>query len=75
MQAATSLVGVESLIEHRYRADLSMDKRLLRLSVGVEELEVSLLFKASRLLTARKDLKADLRQAFNRLVKVRMFAL
>ncbi|KAF5369993.1 hypothetical protein D9758_001144 [Tetrapyrgos nigripes] len=46
--AATSLGGVESLIEHRARADPREDPHLIRLSVGVEDLE---------------DLKADLRQA------------
>ncbi|KAH7105654.1 cystathionine gamma-synthase [Auriculariales sp. MPI-PUGE-AT-0066] len=48
--AATSLGGVESLIEQRGKADGVTDMRLLRLSVGLEELE---------------DLKQDLRQAIN----------
>ncbi|EJD42589.1 PLP-dependent transferase [Auricularia subglabra TFB-10046 SS5] len=50
--AATSLGGVESLIEQRCNADGVSDPRLLRISVGLEELE---------------DLKADLRQGLNRL--------
>ncbi|KAF8760250.1 Cystathionine gamma-synthase [Rhizoctonia solani] len=47
---ATSLGGVESLIEQRYLSDAGADKRLIRLSVGLENLE---------------DLKEDLRQALN----------
>ncbi|KAK3936321.1 pyridoxal phosphate-dependent transferase [Diplogelasinospora grovesii] len=46
---ATSLGGVESLIEWRAMTDKSMDKRLLRLSIGVE---------------AWEDLKQDLLQGF-----------
>ncbi|KAL5488002.1 hypothetical protein ACEPAI_6110 [Sanghuangporus weigelae] len=49
---ATSLGGVESLIEHRMTSDPTSDPRLVRVSVGVEELE---------------DLQADLRQAFKRI--------
>ncbi|KIK65365.1 hypothetical protein GYMLUDRAFT_349168 [Collybiopsis luxurians FD-317 M1] len=45
---ATSLGGVESLIENRARGDPNEDPTLIRLSVGLEDLE---------------DLKADLRQA------------
>jgi len=37
---ATSLGGVESLIEHRVQSDASADPRLLRISIGVEDLEV-----------------------------------
>ncbi|KAF8514865.1 cystathionine gamma-synthase [Hysterangium stoloniferum] len=48
--AATSLGGVESLIEYRKRTDPRCDPRLLRLSVGVEDLE---------------DLKSDIRNALN----------
>ncbi|KAH7323298.1 cystathionine gamma-synthase [Rhizoctonia solani] len=48
---ATSLGGVESLIEQRYLSDPKEDKRLLRLSVGLEGVE---------------DLKDDLRQGFNK---------
>ena len=44
---ATSLGGVESLIEWRAMTDPKVDRRLLRVSVGVEGLE---------------DLKDDLRQ-------------
>ncbi|OBZ76823.1 hypothetical protein A0H81_04003 [Grifola frondosa] len=46
---ATSLGGVESLIEQRIQSDPGADPRLIRISVGVEELE---------------DLKDDLRRAF-----------
>jgi cystathionine gamma-synthase len=46
---ATSLGGVESLIEWRRMSDASVDERLLRVSVGVENWE---------------DLKADLLAAF-----------
>ncbi|KAJ3723079.1 Cys/Met metabolism PLP-dependent enzyme-domain-containing protein [Lentinula raphanica] len=45
---ATSLGGVESLIEYRARADPDEDPTLIRLSIGVEDFE---------------DLKADLGQA------------
>ncbi|KAK0190989.1 Cys/Met metabolism PLP-dependent enzyme-domain-containing protein [Armillaria mellea] len=37
--AATSLGGVESLIEYRARADAREDPRLIRISVGVEDVE------------------------------------
>ncbi|CAE6395505.1 hypothetical protein BN14_08045 [Rhizoctonia solani AG-1 IB] len=47
---ATSLGGVESLIEQRHLSDPGADKRLIRLSIGLENLE---------------DLKEDLRQALN----------
>lgn len=40
MQPATSLGGVESLIEHRMTSDPTSDPRLIRVSIGVEELEV-----------------------------------
>jgi len=50
---ATSLGGVESLIEHRLGSDPGYDPRLVRLSVGVEELE---------------DLKDDLRAGLQSLV-------
>ncbi|KAL6791967.1 cystathionine beta-lyase [Trichoderma sp. SZMC 28012] len=46
-QHATSLGGVESLVEWRAMTDRTVDQRLLRVSVGVESLE---------------DLKADLQQ-------------
>ncbi|KAF2002130.1 PLP-dependent transferase [Amniculicola lignicola CBS 123094] len=46
---ATSLGGVESLIEWRRMSDVECDERLLRVSVGVESWE---------------DLKADLLEAF-----------
>jgi cystathionine beta-lyase/cystathionine gamma-synthase len=40
MQCASSLGGVESLMEHRQGVDPGSDPRLIRLSIGVEELEV-----------------------------------
>lgn len=46
-QHATSLGGVESLIEWRTMSDKDCDQRLLRISVGVEDVE---------------DLKADIKQ-------------
>ncbi|KAK3366958.1 pyridoxal phosphate-dependent transferase [Lasiosphaeria ovina] len=49
---ATSLGGVESLIEWRAMSDVSVDKRLLRVSVGVE---------------AWEDLREDLLQGFRAL--------
>jgi len=39
-QPATSLGGVESLMEHRIQSDPSSDPRLIRISVGVEDVEV-----------------------------------
>ncbi|TBU33245.1 cystathionine gamma-synthase [Dichomitus squalens] len=51
---ATSLGGVESLIERRANLDKTADPRLVRISVGVEDLE---------------DLKDDLRRAFQELAK------
>ncbi|KAI4594579.1 hypothetical protein KJ359_007667 [Pestalotiopsis sp. 9143b] len=51
---ATSLGGVESLIEWRSMSDDTCDKRLLRVSVGIEGWE---------------DLKEDLSQAFEALIK------
>ncbi|KZT24433.1 cystathionine gamma-synthase [Neolentinus lepideus HHB14362 ss-1] len=51
---ATSLGGVDSLMEQRVQSDPGADPRLIRISVGVEELE---------------DLKDDLRKAFQELVK------
>ncbi|CCM04816.1 uncharacterized protein FIBRA_07009 [Fibroporia radiculosa] len=51
---ATSLGGVESLIEQRSSVDPSADPRLVRISVGVEDLE---------------DLKSDLRRAFQEIVR------
>lgn len=51
-QHATSLGGVESLIEWRAMSDAGVDKRLLRVSIGVEGFE---------------DLKQDLLQGFEAL--------
>ncbi|TRX96704.1 hypothetical protein FHL15_002370 [Xylaria flabelliformis] len=53
---ATSLGGVESLIEWRSMTDASVDKRLLRVSIGVEGWE---------------DLRDDLVQGFEALAKGR----
>ncbi|PFH56759.1 hypothetical protein XA68_16031 [Ophiocordyceps unilateralis] len=49
---ATSLGGVESLVEWRAMSDATVDRRLLRLSIGVEALE---------------DLQEDLRQGLESL--------
>ncbi|KAI0874476.1 pyridoxal phosphate-dependent transferase [Hypoxylon argillaceum] len=56
---ATSLGGVESLIEWRSMTDANVDKRLLRLSVGIEGWE---------------DLRDDLVQGFEALVRERSSA-
>jgi cystathionine beta-lyase/cystathionine gamma-synthase len=53
-QHATSLGGVESLIEWRALSDSRVDQKLLRVSVGLEDW---------------RDLKADLLQAFRALVQ------
>ncbi|KAH8106123.1 cystathionine gamma-synthase [Cristinia sonorae] len=53
---ATSLGGVESLVEHRVASDPSEDPRLIRLSIGVEEVE---------------DLKDDLRRAFQKMASAK----
>ncbi|KAF8640123.1 hypothetical protein AX17_001359 [Amanita inopinata Kibby_2008] len=53
---ATSLGGVESLIEYRRQSDPHADPRLVRLSIGVEEFE---------------DLKNDLRQALQQLAQIK----
>ena len=42
LQAATSLGGVESLAEHRIKSDPKENPLLVRLSIGVEEVAVSL---------------------------------
>ncbi|KAF8341267.1 cystathionine gamma-synthase [Cantharellus anzutake] len=52
--SATSLGGVESLIEQRHVMDRRADPKLLRISVGLEDIE---------------DLKADFRDAFRRVLK------
>ena len=59
VQFATSLGGVESLI-YRRAGDSKTDPRLLRLSIGVEELE---------------DLKADLRQGLQQIAQVSNYLL
>ncbi|EIW61274.1 cystathionine gamma-synthase [Trametes versicolor FP-101664 SS1] len=51
---ATSLGGVESLIEQRIHSDPGADPRLIRISVGIEDVE---------------DLKNDLRRAFQEILK------
>ncbi|KAG6335202.1 hypothetical protein ID866_3873 [Astraeus odoratus] len=53
---ATSLGGVESLIEQRFKADPKEDPHLVRLSIGVEEVE---------------DLKDDLRKGLQTVAKLR----
>ena len=53
-QHATSLGGVESLIEWRRMSDAGVDDRLVRVSVGVEDVG---------------DLKEDLREGFRALVE------
>jgi hypothetical protein len=73
--AATSLGGVESLIEHRIQSDPSSDPRLLRLSIGVEDLEVTVfvldcVYALALTRVVLQDLKADLRRAFQRVAKV-----
>jgi len=54
---ATSLGGVESLIEQRCLSDPSEDPLRIRISVGVEDIE---------------DLKNDMRQAFQKLAKLQV---
>ena len=51
---ATSLGGVESLIEWRAMSDTTVDRRVVRISCGIE---------------ATEDLKSDLSGAFQRLLK------
>ncbi|RUS20627.1 pyridoxal phosphate-dependent transferase [Endogone sp. FLAS-F59071] len=53
MQPATSLGGVESLTEWRYPVDPLVDQRLVRVSVGLEELQ---------------DLKEDWRRALKKII-------
>jgi hypothetical protein len=64
MQPATSLGGVESLVEQRFQVDPSVDPKMLRISVGVENLEVRwdsyLRYIPSE--GSVKDLKDDLRK-------------
>eukprot|EP01114_Cavostelium_apophysatum_P019556 TRINITY_DN633_c0_g1_i4.p1 TRINITY_DN633_c0_g1~~TRINITY_DN633_c0_g1_i4.p1 ORF type:complete len:424 (-),score=117.24 TRINITY_DN633_c0_g1_i4:1-1272(-) len=48
---ATSLGGIESLIDYRYKHDSSVSPNLLRISIGIE---------------SAKDLQADLEQALER---------
>ncbi|CDR99143.1 related to cystathionine beta-lyase [Sporisorium scitamineum] len=51
---ATSLGGVESLLEHRVKSDPTEDARIIRVSVGLEEFE---------------DLRVDLRTAFRQVLQ------
>jgi cystathionine gamma-synthase len=53
-QHATSLGGVESLMEWRAMSDANCDKRLLRISCGIEEFD---------------DLKADIQQGLESLLR------
>ena len=55
------------------QSDPSSDPRLIRLSIGVEEVEVSLMNRDRSAITDdfnSQDLKADLQQAFQRLASV-----
>jgi len=56
---ATSLGGVESLIEWRRMSDDTVDERVLRVSIGVEDVQ---------------DLKLDLIQGFRALLEESKFA-
>lgn len=56
LKPATSLGGVESLIEQRISSDSGADPCLIRISVGAENVE---------------DLKSDLRQAFQSVSKAK----
>jgi cystathionine gamma-synthase len=71
-QPATSLGGVESLIDHRIKSDPSADPRLIRLSIGVEDVEVSWPHPNhySPTYLFPQDLRLDLRQALQRLHSV-----
>ena len=71
-QPATSLGGVESLIDHRIRSDPSADPRLIRLSIGVEDVEVFWPHPNhySQTYLSPQDLRLDLRQALQRLHSV-----
>ncbi|KAH9464350.1 hypothetical protein MJO28_001978 [Puccinia striiformis f. sp. tritici] len=51
---ATSLGGVESLIQHQVQADPSADPRIVRISVGLEDFQ---------------DLRNDLIQAFDKVIR------
>jgi len=60
-------------VEHRLGSDPGADPCLVRLSIGVEELEVSsyrMTQNFTQLMFILQDLKADLRQAFQTLAKV-----
>ncbi len=71
-QPATSLGGVESLVEHRILSDASSDPGLIRLSIGVEDVEVGQVIsvKGATCSPQSQDLKEDLRQAFLKLASV-----
>ena len=76
IQPATSLGGVESLIEHRQGTDPDTDPRLVRLSIGVEELEVRgvviSVSKSQRADRNEQDLKDDLRAGLQSLVTAKL---
>lgn len=58
-------------MEHRYTVDGVTDPRLVRISVGVEELEVSRCFVFCSFLTEfLQDLKNDIRLGFQKVIKV-----
>ena len=69
---ATSLGGVESLVEQRVLSEPGVDPRLICVSVGVEDLEVwpfVLRCKSLFIVEAPQDLKGDLRRAFREIIK------
>ena len=75
MQPATSLGGVESLVEQRFQVDPSVDPKMLRISVGVENLEVRWDSYLHYIPSERpvKDLKDDLRKGMQEVTsKVRV---
>lgn len=64
---------MESLIDHRMQSDPDADPHLLRISVGVEDIDARLSFQLHLNMsidTLAQDLKSDLRQAFRQLAGV-----
>lgn len=61
------------MIEHRKHSNESEDPRLLRISVGIEDIEVSCAIAIYNLCSRfnQQDLKADFRQALNAIAKVK----
>ncbi|KAL0579012.1 hypothetical protein V5O48_003007 [Marasmius crinis-equi] len=70
---ATSLGSVESLIEYRHRVDPREDPLLIRLSIGVEDIEVGVQSLLIRDVAHGniQELKDDLRQAFQKLAELK----